>query len=233
VKSLATFRPPIPYWYLVHKLFSVFGVLESSATGSTATLSAISAFSCLCYGFAILGGWVAILPILLLTAWKAKSLCCCNSPIEDITNCWTVSICSLVCCICIVILLMCSCVIQFPPGKLLGCCPPSSVTILSMHTCPKTVYGTNRRHIKEKFGCSRRIAINYHTNATREQAQRVTNNVSYTNPKTTSYLTISRSNSHWQGRTAGIVRGKNESTKRRFNRSAKAQKVFATWLIIL
>jgi hypothetical protein len=49
----------------------------------------------------------------------------------------------------------------------------------------------------------------------------------YTNPKTTQYLTVSRSNSHWQGRTAGIVRGNNESTKRKFNRSAKAQKGFA------
>jgi hypothetical protein len=64
-------------------------------------------------------------------------------------------------------------------------------------------------------------------NAAKEKAQRMTNNVTYTNPKTASYLTISRSYSHWQGRTAGIVRGNNESTKRRFNRSAKAQKMCA------
>jgi hypothetical protein len=36
----------------------------------------------------------------------------------------------------------------------------------------------------------------------------------YTNPKTTSYLTISRRNSHWQGRTAVIVRGNKESKRK-------------------
>jgi hypothetical protein len=41
------------------------------------------------------------------------------------------------------------------------------------------------------------------------------------NWRTTSYLTISKRNSHGQGRTEGIVRGNRETTKGRFNRSGK------------
>jgi hypothetical protein len=78
------------------------------------------------------------------------------------------------------------------------------------------------QQIKQRFGCWRRNAINYHTDATREQAQRVTNKERFNTieePRVT--LTISRRYSHGQGRTEGIIRDNKESTRRWFNRSAK------------
>jgi hypothetical protein len=62
-----------------------------------------------------------------------------------------------------------------------------------------------------------RWAINYHTNATRGQAQCVTNEL-YTEdnlyPGTASYLSIERRNSHGQGATTEIESGNDESQNR-------------------